>query len=138
LHEGRLKIHADLPDAAALVGELQSFRVEYTDSGYMRFNARVGAHDDLVLALAIALWRAYGDEQHTGIIEYYERLNRGDLGKPPSPTPRRATVTLKRIGNISTVYTTKGRVVNVPESGLIEVDEEEAVPLLQAGWPKAA
>jgi hypothetical protein len=68
-----LKIHADLPDATALVGELQSFKADFTDTGYIKFNARSGAHDDLVLALGVALWRAYGDDQHTGILEYYKR-----------------------------------------------------------------
>jgi hypothetical protein len=41
-----------------LVRELQDFRVEYTQNGTMTFNARVGQHDDLVLALAIAVWQA--------------------------------------------------------------------------------
>jgi hypothetical protein len=42
------------------VAELRDFRAEVTDSGYWRFGARAGKHDDLVLAVAIALWRAYG------------------------------------------------------------------------------
>jgi hypothetical protein len=58
LHEGRLLIQKNLPEAPILVGELQNFRVRYSDSGYMTFNAREGKHDDLVLALAIAVWRA--------------------------------------------------------------------------------
>lgn len=138
LHEGRLKIHADLPDATALVEELQNFRVEFTDSGYMRFNARTGKHDDLVLALAIALWRAYGDESHTGIIEYYERLNRGEVGQQSTQARERPRVTLKRLGNVSSVHTVKGRALNVPESGLVELDDEEAAPFLQAGWTRVA
>jgi Terminase RNaseH-like domain len=137
LHEGRLKIHADLPDATALVSELQSFRVEYTDSGYMRFNARVGAHDDLVLALAIALWRAYGDEQHTGIIEYYEGLARNGVAEPKQ-SQQQARVTLRRLGNVSTIQTVNGRSLNIPESGLVELDADEAVPFLQAGWTQVA
>ncbi len=32
LHDGRLKIHKDLPEAAALVSELQDFRADVTDS----------------------------------------------------------------------------------------------------------
>ncbi|MFZ3353133.1 MAG: hypothetical protein WA268_19960 [Xanthobacteraceae bacterium] len=136
LHEGRLKIHADLPDATALVSELNTFRVEYTDSGYMKFNARSGAHDDLVLALAIALWRSYGDEQHTGMLEYYAGLVR-DIAQPKQ-TPQQARVTLRRLGNVSTVQTAKGRTLNVPESGLLELDAEEAAPLLQAGWTRVA
>lgn len=58
LHEGRLHIQKDLTEAAELVRELQDFRVKYTENGHLTFNAREGKHDDLVLALAIAVWRA--------------------------------------------------------------------------------
>jgi hypothetical protein len=58
LHEGRLQIQKDLIDAEALVRELQDFRVTHTDSGRMQFGAREGKYDDLVLALAIAVWDA--------------------------------------------------------------------------------
>jgi hypothetical protein len=58
LHEGRLQIQKELPEAAELVKELQDFRVKYTESGNMTFSAREGKHDDLVLALAIAAWRS--------------------------------------------------------------------------------
>jgi hypothetical protein len=57
LHQGKLKIHKDLTEAEALVRELQDFRLQYTGSS-MTFNARSGRHDDLVLALALACWRA--------------------------------------------------------------------------------
>jgi hypothetical protein len=60
LHEGRLKIQKELPEAETLVRELQELRVEFTAAGHLTFNARSGKHDDLVLALAIAAWRAYG------------------------------------------------------------------------------
>jgi hypothetical protein len=70
LHEGRLKIQKDLPEAGVLVRELQDFRVEYSPSGHLTFNARSGKHDDLVLALAIAVWRAHRDR----------RLSFGTLG----------------------------------------------------------
>ncbi|WP_152535808.1 hypothetical protein [Bradyrhizobium sp. Ai1a-2] len=58
LHENRLLIQKDLPEAATLVRELSDFRVNYTDTGRMQFGAREGQHDDLVLALAIAVWDA--------------------------------------------------------------------------------
>jgi hypothetical protein len=58
LHEGRLHIQKELPEAAELVRELQDFRVKYTEGGHLTFSAREGRHDDLVLALAIAVWRA--------------------------------------------------------------------------------
>jgi len=60
LHEGRLKILRELAEAETLVRELQDFRVEFTAAGHLTFNARSGKHDDLVLALAIAVWRAHG------------------------------------------------------------------------------
>jgi hypothetical protein len=60
LHQARLKIHRELAEAETLVRELQDFRVEYTAAGHLTFNARTGKHDDLVLALAIAVWRAHG------------------------------------------------------------------------------
>lgn len=58
LHSGHLEIAADLPDLAALKAELQNFRVNFTAIGNMTLAARIGAHDDLVLAVAIALWYA--------------------------------------------------------------------------------
>jgi hypothetical protein len=58
LHSGRLKINKDLKEAPILERELQDFQVSITPSGNATFSARVGAHDGLVLALAIALWRA--------------------------------------------------------------------------------
>src|SRR5215469_9533531 len=60
LHEGRLKIQKELPEAETLVRELQEFRVEFTPVGHLTFSARSGKHDDLVLALALAVWRAHG------------------------------------------------------------------------------
>lgn len=55
-HAGELRIAASLPDAAVLMRELQDFRVRYSDAGNATFNAREGAHDDLVLALALAVF----------------------------------------------------------------------------------
>jgi hypothetical protein len=97
LHEGRLKIAKELPDAAALVEELGAFRATVTESGRWTFGARSGAHDDLVLALAIALWRAHGGGQsHQGLLDYIsEQLSNGpeskffigcDLGQSQDPT----------------------------------------------------
>jgi hypothetical protein len=58
LHEGSLKIAKELPDARALGLELQDFKATISESGYTRFGAREGTHDDLVLAVAIGLWFA--------------------------------------------------------------------------------
>ncbi len=64
LQTGRLKIAAGLSDTPTLVAELQNFRVRISASGHDSYGAgageewRVGSHDDLVLAVAIALWTA--------------------------------------------------------------------------------
>jgi hypothetical protein len=108
LHEGRLKILRDLPEAETLVRELQDFRVEFTAAGHLTFNARSGKHDDLVLALAIATWRAHGGGMsNEGIYELYRMQATGsvasepryfvgvDLGQSRDPT---AIAVVRRVG----------------------------------------
>lgn len=58
LHTEQLKVAAGIPDAQILLRELQDFRVSYTSSGFAVFNARSGSHDDLVLAVALAVFGA--------------------------------------------------------------------------------
>ena len=99
LHEARLKILRELDEAETLVRELLDFRMEYTAAGHMTFNARSGKHDDLVLALAIAVWRAQaGSIAGSGYLEYLHREATGwmaseqhyfvglDLGQSRDPT----------------------------------------------------
>jgi hypothetical protein len=76
LHGGKLKIRQDLPEADTLVRELQDFKVSFSATGYMSFNAREGRHDDLVLALSIAIWAAL--RQKSGQESWAEFLERGD------------------------------------------------------------
>jgi hypothetical protein len=84
LHQGLLKIQRDLPEAGILINELQNFRVEYTASGQLTFNARSGKHDDLVLALSLAIWLAAGRRDPGAV--YYEVMRRQFEGDPgPSP-----------------------------------------------------
>jgi hypothetical protein len=60
LQTGRLKIASALPEAELLVKELLAFQVKITASAHDTYGAwREGAHDDLVLALALAIW--YGE-----------------------------------------------------------------------------
>lgn len=58
LHGGELHVAPALPEAKTLVSELQDFRGTFNETGYARFGAREGAHDDLVLALALLCWAA--------------------------------------------------------------------------------
>jgi hypothetical protein len=58
LQTGRLKVASALPEAATLTQELQNFQMKVSlDTGHDSYGAwREGTHDDLVLALACALW----------------------------------------------------------------------------------
>ena len=84
LHEGRLKILRELAEAETLVRELQDFRVEFTAAGHLTFNARCGKHDDLVLALAIAVWRAHGGGMASwGMFELTRQCALGSAASEP-------------------------------------------------------
>jgi hypothetical protein len=67
LESGRLKVAKPLRLAETLKKELLDFRVRVTKAANETFTARDGAHDDLVLAVAMAVW--LGGERRT----HYER-----------------------------------------------------------------
>jgi hypothetical protein len=54
-----LKFAVGLAEEQTFKSELSEFRMRYSDAGRLTFGAREGRHDDLVLALAIALWYAH-------------------------------------------------------------------------------
>jgi len=56
LQNGRIVWNKEMRYVQTLVKELQNYRVKITASANESFNAREGAHDDLVLALALACW----------------------------------------------------------------------------------
>jgi len=60
LESQRLKVAEGLPLTETLVKELENFKVKITATGHDRYGAgddwRVGNHDDLVLAVALAIW----------------------------------------------------------------------------------
>ena len=58
MHTGELRIAKELRETPALKTELKDFRRHVSEAGRYSFAAREGQHDDLVLAVAIALWRA--------------------------------------------------------------------------------
>ena len=58
LHAGELRIAKELPDASVLALGMADFRAQIGETGYTRFGAREGTHDNLVLALAIGVWYA--------------------------------------------------------------------------------
>jgi hypothetical protein len=55
----RLRVASALPDAPMLLAELRKFRMKISDAGNDTNSAwRENDHDDWVLAVALALWRA--------------------------------------------------------------------------------
>lgn len=58
LHTGELRIAADLLEAPVLRDELKDFNRKVSESGRITYNARSGKHDDLILAICIALFLA--------------------------------------------------------------------------------
>lgn len=58
LHSRELAVDPDLADAPVLMKEMQDFRVRFSTAGNPIFGAREGAHDDIVLAVALALFGA--------------------------------------------------------------------------------
>ena len=66
LHAKELKLSPELRELQALQQELSEFRMRHTAAGSAVFGAREGRHDDLVLALAIAVWRAQARSRGSG------------------------------------------------------------------------
>jgi hypothetical protein len=56
LHRGVLKFAAALDEAETMKGELLDFRRTLSAAGRATYQARVGKHDDLLLATSIAAW----------------------------------------------------------------------------------
>jgi hypothetical protein len=65
LHLGELRFAKELHEAGAMEGELKDFRRKVSAAGRYQYEARVGKHDDLVLAVAIGLWAIVGRPQQT-------------------------------------------------------------------------
>lgn len=59
MQQGRLRVAASLKEGPTFVKELQQFQWKPTKTGDDSYGAwRQGAHDDLILAVAVALWYA--------------------------------------------------------------------------------
>jgi hypothetical protein len=71
LHTGELRFAADLIEAGTMKDELQDFRRKVSAAGRFQYEARVGKHDDLVLAVAIGLWVATRPKPQTASFGVY-------------------------------------------------------------------
>ena len=59
---------AELTEAPAIAEELKDFKRHLGAAGRATYQARIGKHDDLVLAVAIALWWATERRKHRVIV----------------------------------------------------------------------
>jgi hypothetical protein len=147
LHAGHLKIRQDLPEADNLVRELQDFRVNYSASGFMSFNAREGKHDDLVLALSVAVWCALrqrtGSESWDEYLDGWSRRRAGagiadmDDIRAAGPALDHDLVCVAVPGDCSTVITADGtaHAVQIDENRrrIIWIHAEQATSMLNSG-----
>ena len=77
LQSSTLKIAASLPLAETLTAELSNFQVKITDAAHDVYGAwREGTHDDLVLAVAMALWLGRRPEPAEQAQSYSFNFNR--------------------------------------------------------------
>lgn len=143
LHDGRLKIHKNLPDAPQLVAELQDFRGTVTDTGYWKFGARSGRHDDLVLAVAIALWRSHGDNiSNFGLFEAVRREANGYITAPAPDfgfglmAGESSLVRLRCKNNEGVVFGGFSGLRYLARGGVIEVQEADAPGLINIGFER--
>lgn len=94
LQTSRLKIATALPEAATLTRELQNFQCKITDAANDTYGAwREGTHDDLVLAVALALWFAVADKpqvpfgvgapRNSAFQDVYNKMRRDVADEPP-------------------------------------------------------
>jgi hypothetical protein len=80
LQNGRLRIAGGIPDSAALVEELLNYRVTISDAGHDSYGPwREQAHDDLVLALAVAAWTAENKRSRGGATIHVTQKQLPDL-----------------------------------------------------------
>lgn len=56
--EKQLRIAGRIPETKVLLREMMNMRVKVSEGGHDSYAGREGAHDDLVLAVALACWRA--------------------------------------------------------------------------------
>ncbi len=67
---GELTAAEDLPDRAAFEDELLSFRRMTSATGRVSFDAESGKHDDLLIAVSLAVWWASRPRFQRRVIRY--------------------------------------------------------------------
>jgi len=79
MEEGRLEVPAGSAEARAVQTELRMFAGVKTSAASVSTGAREGAHDDLVIALALSAWEAAAPGHHRS----FQGVRRGAFGNGP-------------------------------------------------------
>src|SRR5262249_31783872 len=85
LHTGDLRIAQELRETGPLVEELKNFQRSVSAAGRATYEARVGMHDDLVLATALAVWWATRPEPPQPVFGVWGSFPRNAYGGNPKP-----------------------------------------------------
>jgi hypothetical protein len=135
---GRLFVHPGLKNAKKFEAELQDFRVEYTETGYMKMNAVSGSHDDIVMSVAIAAYTAeFANVSHNNWMEFMRRQAYGGISRSDSRAQSHGVVRLKRPASntATTLYTMTGAKIDIGPDGTVELPEgEQVIAMLRDGW----
>jgi hypothetical protein len=137
---GRLFVHPGLKHAKRFEAELQDFKVEYTETGYMKMNAVSGSHDDIVNSVGIAAYTAeFANVSHNNWMEFLGRQAYG-YGSPLSNSKAISSsfIKLQRppSSGVSHLDTITGRRVAVAADGTVELSAEEAASYVRDGWTR--
>jgi hypothetical protein len=135
---GQLKIRASLADVPALIKEIEAFRVEFSETGHMRFNARSGAHDDMIMALAIAVWRARGSNSHNNWMEFMRReMGAGMIHAASNHQPQLVKLQRPKHNTTTTIQTITGETINIGLADIVEIaNADQVTSMLQQGWSR--
>jgi hypothetical protein len=60
---GFIEFASDMPELPILIDELQNFEMKFTAKGNDTYSAKGANHDDLVLALSLAIWSAKNTDE---------------------------------------------------------------------------
>jgi hypothetical protein len=139
LFEQRLKVHAEIPAAPAFLEELQDFRVEFSASGNMTYNARSGRHDDMISAAAVAAWRlsdGAGGAWHSPS-PYLAAVAMGLGDRYPRPTPWVIGLDLGKVNDPTALVVMRKVAVERPDVAarpLPKEPEGEVPPEIRTDW----
>ncbi len=139
LNSGRV----ELLDNARQVTQLCSLERRTARGGRDSIDHAPGAHDDVANVVAGVIVSALGNSvAGWGMIEYMRQLVAGDKGVPETApfgwataaNAARPTIKLRAPAGISNITGMFGKSYLVGADGIVEVDEQDAKPLLAAGF----